>query len=85
MNQIEIMVLGALEKEHGSIWEPVEEQLILEKLPLCEKLYKSTSKTFGKNPSAYNYNFLITAMITFQYWTLKETHSSSLFTLEADF
>ena len=40
------------------------------------------SKVFLSNPSAYNYNFLLTAMLTYQYWQAKRT---KCFTLEAEF
>ena len=82
MNNVEETVYNALTKEYGSIWDEVEESVGIEKLALSKQLYDTTSKVFLSNPSAYNYNFLLTAMLTYQYWQAKRT---KCFTLEAEF
>ena len=81
-NNLEEKVLGILKDGYGPLWEKKDEELINQKRTAAKLLYTNTSEEFSNNPSAMNYNMLITAMLSLQYWTQKKANT---FTVEADF
>jgi len=78
----EELIFNALKQEYGKIWEAVDEELVQTKIDSCKKLYELAVNEYRVNQSAYNYNILITAMISLQYWNQKKT---KLFSITEDF
>lgn len=82
MNPLEQSVLDYLVAENGQVWDSIDIKVIEEKLSLSLRLYSAATNGFRTNPSAHNYNILLTSMLTLQYWQGKQVKS---FTLEAEF
>ena len=82
MNSLEESVFNVLVVEYGQVWDSIDEHIVEEKLKNSNIFFVAASKVFKTNPSAYNYNVLQTAMLTFQYWHQKRINT---FTLEAEF
>ena len=77
-NENEELVISALKQTYGETWKPLEEEVIQEKIDASKKLFDLTTKEFRINQSAYNYNMLLTAMLSLQYWTQKKSKSFSI-------
>ena len=77
-NENEELVITALKQTYGETWKPLDEEVITEKIEACKKLFDLTTKEFRINQSAYNYNMLLTAMLSLQYWTQKKSKTFSI-------
>ena len=79
---IEEFVINLLEQEHGKLRDEVSGELRHKNL--CGSLEAMTKAhaAFVDNPSFVNWNIMITAMATYQWWMQKKTYK---FDLEADF
>ncbi|MAP53980.1 MAG: hypothetical protein CL605_03675 [Altibacter sp.] len=81
-SETEELIYGALKREYGEVWEKMDEEIVQKKIDASKKLYEIAVDDFRKNQSAFNYNILITAMLSLQYWNQKKT---KLFSLTEDF
>ena len=81
-SEMENKILYGLRKEFGKIHEELDEALVMEKVRLARNLYEVAVEDYRINQSACNYNILITAMISLQYWNQKKVR---LFSLTEDF
>ena len=81
-SETEELIYSALKQKYGETWEKMDERTVQEKIDSSKKLYEIAVNDFRKNQSAFNYNILITAMLSLQYWNQKKT---KLFSLTEDF
>ena len=79
---IEQFVVNLLEQEHGKLRDEVSDELRNKNKSSSIEVMNSALTTFIENPSFVNWNMMITAMATYQWWVQKRTHR---FDLEADF
>ena len=82
LNEMEETIFTILKNQYGQTWQAMDESVVQTKIDLSNKLYESSVKSFRNNPSASNYNILVTAMMALQYWTQKRVKS---FTTSEDF
>jgi len=82
MNDMEILVNASLKTEYGEVWVAMDEEEISTKIEQSRKLYDMVVIEYRENQSARNYNLMITAMLSLQYWTQKRSNS---FTISEDF
>tara|TARA_R110001592_G_scaffold43687_7_gene141332 strand:- start:7236 stop:7484 length:249 start_codon:yes stop_codon:yes gene_type:complete len=82
MNDMEELVNTSLKAEYGEVWVAMNEEEISTKLEQSKKLYDIVVVDYRDNQSARNYNLMITAMLSLQYWTQKRSNS---FTISEDF
>ena len=81
-SELENTVIQALKKEFGMIYEENEEHIVMEKVRIARHLYEKATDDFRVNQSAQNYNHLIVAMVSLQYWNQKKVR---LFSTREDF
>ena len=81
-SETEELIYGALKQKYGEVWVKMDEEIVQEKIDSSKKLYEIAVDDFRKNQSAFNYNILITAMLSLQYWNQKKT---KLFSITEDF
>tara|TARA_R110002020_G_scaffold24198_8_gene79833 strand:- start:972 stop:1226 length:255 start_codon:yes stop_codon:yes gene_type:complete len=81
MNETENYVYSALTKEYGDNWDAMDKDIVLEKRQACNKFYNSRVIKFRENQSASNYNMLITAMISLQFWNQRKIKEPIMETL----
>lgn len=81
-SEAEDLIFSALKKQYGMTWEALDESVVQEKIDSCKNLYELAVDEFRLNQSAYNYNLLITAMVSLQYWNQKRV---KLFTTTEEF
>ena len=79
---IEQFVVNLLEQEHGKLRDEVSDELRNKNKSSSIEVMNSALTTFIENPSFVNWNMMITAMATYQWWMQKKTYK---FDLEADF
>lgn len=77
-SSVEDIVLGALKQEFGSIHQAMDEKMVQEKIDNSKKLYELAVNEYRINQSAHNYNILITAMLSLQYWNQKRARFFSI-------
>lgn len=82
MNDMEQLVNDGLKNKYGEVWVAMDEEDISFKIEQSIKLYDMVVIEYRENQSARNYNLMITAMLSLQYWTQKRSNS---FTLSEDF
>ena len=82
MNDMEELVNTSLKAEYGEVWVAMNEEEISTKIEQSKKLYDIVVVDYRDNQSARNYNLMITAMLSLQYWTQKRSNS---FTISEDF
>ena len=82
MNDMEQLVNTSLKAEYGEVWVAMNEEEISTKIEQSKKLYDIVVVDYRDNQSARNYNLMITAMLSLQYWTQKRSNS---FTISEDF
>ena len=78
MNDMEILVNDAIKNEYGEVWVAMDEKEIALKIEQSQALYDIIVVEFRNIQSARNYNLLITAMLSLQYWTQKKRKTFSL-------
>ena len=61
-----------LEQEYGGLRDAVDYQLRHEQLIAVIEVLATAHTQFVDNPSFVNWNIMITAMSTYQYWKQKE-------------
>jgi len=76
-SETEDLIYSALKNQYGMTWEALDEAVVQTKIDMCKKLYELAVDEYRINQSAYNYNVLITAMISLQYWNQKKTKTFS--------
>lgn len=81
-SETETLIYGALKEKYGETWQKMDEEIVQEKIESSKRLYEIAVKDFRKNQSAFNYNILITAMLSLQYWNQKKT---KMFSITEDF
>lgn len=81
-SELEQKLIDSIQKEYGSFHEKMDEAFVMEKIQSSRNLYELAVDEFRLNQSAYNYNLLITAMISLQYWNHKKV---KLFTTTEEF
>ena len=81
-SDVENQILEKLKKEFGSIHESMDEEIVTEKVEIAKALYDQAIEDFRINQSAKNYNVLILAMVSLQYWNQKRTR---FFSISEDF
>ena len=69
---LENFVWNMLEQEYGEISYPVSHELKHEQLIAVIEVLATAHTQFVDNPSSINWNIIITAMATYQYWKQKE-------------
>ena len=69
---LENFVWNMLEQEYGEIRYPVSNELKHEQLIAVIEVLATAHTQFVDNPSSINWNIMITAMATYQYWKQKE-------------
>ncbi len=77
-SDMENIVLEKLRKEFGSMHESMNEQDVTVKVENSKALYEQATDDYRLNQSAKNYNVLILAMISLQYWNQKRTRFFSV-------
>lgn len=82
MNDMEQLVNDGLKNRYGEVWVAMNEEEIAFKIEQSFKLYDMIVVEYRENQSARNYNLMITAMLSLQYWTQKRSNS---FTISEDF
>lgn len=82
MNDMEQLVNDGLKNRYGEVWVAMDEKEISSKIEQSLKLYDMIVVEYRENQSARNYNLMITAMLSLQYWTNKRSNS---FTITEDF
>jgi len=78
MNEIEMKLLDSIKKEYGQVWEKKPEELVLLKISQTKVFFDYAIEEFKENQSARNYNLVITAMVSLQYWNQKRVDSFSI-------
>tara|TARA_R100000734_G_C3317104_1_gene109951 strand:+ start:1544 stop:1777 length:234 start_codon:yes stop_codon:yes gene_type:complete len=68
---LEKFVWNMLEQEYGGMRETVSYELKHEQLITVIEALATSHKQFVDNPSSINWNIMITAMATYQYWKQK--------------
>ena len=68
---LENFVLNMLEQEYGDIKYPVSHELRHEQIIAVVEVLATAHTQFVDNPSSINWNIMITAMATYQYWKQK--------------
>jgi hypothetical protein len=81
-SEVENKVIQSLQKEFGMIYEENEEHIVMEKVRIARHFYEKATDDFRVNQSAQNYNNLIIAMVSLQYWNQKKVR---LFSIREDF
>jgi len=74
MNNVEEMIDYFLEKEFGSVHEAVDMHVKFQRQTTSLEVFTKATSSFIENPSPTNYNVVITAMLSYQYWTNKKTN-----------
>ena len=69
---LETFVWNMLEQEYGGLRDAVDYQLRHEQLIAVIEVLATAHTQFVDNPSFVNWNIMITAMSTYQYWKQKE-------------
>jgi|TARA_Y100000114_G_scaffold68190_1_gene62523 hypothetical protein len=69
---LEKFVWNMLEQEYGGLRDAVDYQLRHEQLIAVIEVLATAHTQFVDNPSFVNWNIMITAMSTYQYWKQKE-------------
>ena len=69
---IENFVWNMLEQEYGGLRDAVDYQLRHEQLVAVIEVLATAHTQFVDNPSSINWNIMITAMATYQYWKQKK-------------
>ena len=64
------------------VYEALDEEVVQDKIDICKRLYNKAVDEYRINQSAYNYNILITAMVSLQYWNQKKV---KMFSITEDF
>ena len=82
MNETEEKIFKILKVTYGETWEALDESVVQDKLDKCHELYDNNVILFKKNQSASNYNMLMVAMVSLQYWNQKKI---KMFSLVEDF
>jgi len=82
MNETEEKIFKILKVSYGETWEALDESVVQDKLDKCHELYDNNVILFKKNQSASNYNMLMVAMVSLQYWNQKKI---KMFSLVEDF
>ena len=72
---MEYTIRDILEQNYGTVNEPVDSVVKQERLQLALESFEKTSIAFKENPSATNWNMLITVMTNYQYWERKSVIS----------
>ena len=81
-SETEDLIIKALKMQYGSIHEALDEEVVQDKIDICKRLYNKAVDEYRINQSAYNYNILITAMVSLQYWNQKKV---KMFSITEDF
>lgn len=68
----EEFVWNILEQEYGKLRDRVSHELRHERLCAVIEGMSKAHTNFVENPSSANWNLMITAMITYQYWKQKK-------------
>lgn len=71
--QTEEFIWDLLKKEYGSLREEVSPQLKKNRVKSSVQGIEVAKKNFIKNCSATNWNVLVSAMVSYQYWQQKAT------------
>ena len=82
MNETEEKRFKIRKVSYGETWEALDESVVQDKLDKCHELYDNNVILFKKNQSASNYNMLMVAMVSLQYWNQKKI---KMFSLVEDF
>ena len=69
---LEEFIWNMLEQEYGDIKYPVSHELRHEQIMAVIEVLSTSHTKFVDNPSSINWNIMITAMATYQYWKQKE-------------
>lgn len=72
-NNVEQKTLHILKQKYGSIHdevEPMEKELGIAN---ANNYLQAAFEMFIENPSSTNYNYVIATMLTYQYWSQKDT------------
>jgi hypothetical protein len=77
-SDVEVLILDALKIEFGEIHEAMDEKIVQGKIDASKKLYERGVNDYRVNQSSYNYNILITAMLSLQYWNQKKARFFSI-------
>ena len=71
MNDIEQMITDLLEQEYDTVHVPVDREYRYEKRMGATNALGRANASYLDNPNHINYNMMLTAMLAYQYWTIK--------------
>jgi len=71
METIEYTIYDILKQNYGTVHEPIDVNEKQERLQLALESYEQQVISFKENPSATNWNMMITTMANYQYWKQK--------------
>lgn len=72
MNNIEKTISEMLDKVYGDVHDSVDMHVKFQRQTTSLEVFTKATSNFIKNPSPTNYNVVITAMLSYQYWTNKK-------------
>lgn len=71
---IEYTILDILKNNFGSVHEPIDAEVKQERVKVALEGFEQTLISFKENPSATNWNMMLTSMANYQYWVQKRVN-----------
>lgn len=71
METIEYTIHDILKQNFGTVHEPIDAEVKQEKVQAALEGFEQTLISFKENPSATNWNMMLTTMANYQYWEQK--------------
>ncbi len=81
-SKVEETIIDVLKEQYGPVWKKEMCEVVEDKRTTSKEMYDKTVLQFADNQSAQNYNLLIAAMLSLQYWNQKKIMN---FSTEVDF
>ena len=72
-NNVEQKTLQILKQKYGSIHDAVDSMEKELGIANANNYLQAAYEMFVENPSSTNYNYMIATMLTYQYWSQKDT------------
>tara|TARA_R100001463_G_scaffold82800_2_gene137466 strand:- start:754 stop:999 length:246 start_codon:yes stop_codon:yes gene_type:complete len=71
-NTIEYTIYDILKQNFGSVNVPIDVKVKEQRLQVALESYEQQVISFRENPSATNWNMMLTVMANYQYWVQKK-------------
>ncbi len=70
-SKVEETIIDVLREQYGPTWKKEMSEVVESKRKTSKEMYDKMVLQYASNQSAQNYNLLITAMLSLQYWNQK--------------